>query len=77
MTTLPPTLPHPPSRLTLQLPRLAGILLAAFLAVLATRGYGETTTLLVLSSLLMFGCCWASAIHLLGGHAALRRLAAG
>jgi putative membrane protein len=55
-----------------QLPRLAFVLLATFLAVLAARGYGETTTLLVLSSLIMFGCCWASAAHLLGSGAALR-----
>lgn len=72
MTSLPPHLPHPRSAIGRRLPKLAGVLLAAFLAVLATRGYGETTTLLVASSLLMFGCCWASAIHLLGGRAALR-----
>lgn len=54
------------------LPRLAFGLLAAFLLVLAARGYGETTTLFVASSLLMFGCCWANAAHLLGGRAALR-----
>jgi putative membrane protein len=55
-----------------QLPRLAFVLLATFLAVLAARGDGETATLLVLSSLLMFGCCWASAAHLLGSGPALR-----
>ena len=65
--------PHlSPSTLEARLPLVGGILFAAFLAVLATRGYGETTTLLVLSSLLMFGCCWASAAHLLGARAALR-----
>jgi uncharacterized membrane protein len=65
--------PHlPPSTLAARLPLVGGILFTAFLAVLATRGYGETTTLLVLSSLLMFGCCWASAAHLLGARAALR-----
>jgi putative membrane protein len=31
--------------------------------------------MLVASSLLMFGCCWASAAHLLGGGAALRLVA--
>jgi len=61
-----------PRRPSGKLPMLSGALLAAFLAVLATRGYGETTTLLVLSSLLMAGCCGASAAHLLGGRAALR-----
>lgn len=69
----------PTHRQSTRLPVIAGTLLAAFIAVLATRGYGETTTLLVLSSLLMFGCCWASAAHLLGARAALRLvlLAAG
>jgi len=55
-----------------QLPRITLILLAAFLAALAARSWGETTTLLVLSSILMFACCWASASHLLGTGAALR-----
>ena len=77
MTQLHPPLPHPRSATGQRLPKLAGVLLAAFLAVLATRGYGETTTLLVLSSLLMFGCCWASAIHLLGARAALRLVLLG
>lgn len=64
MTTLSP---HP-----LYLPRLAFGLLAAFLLVLAARGYGESTVLFVASSLLMFACCWANAAHLLGARAALR-----
>lgn len=77
MTQMPHPLPHPPAAVARRLPMLAGSLLAAFLAVLATRGYSETTTLLVLSSLLMFGCCWASASHLLGGRAALRLVLLG
>lgn len=59
------------------LPRITLILLAAFLAVLAWRSYGETTALLIVSSLLMFGCCLASASHLLGPAAALRFAAIG
>lgn len=64
------TLPMP--RPYASLPMIAGALLAAFLVILATRGAGETTVLLVLSSLVMFGCCWVSAAHLLGGRAASR-----
>jgi putative membrane protein len=56
----------------LQLPRLTAGLLAAFLVILTARGFGETTMLFVLGSLAMFGCCWASAAHLLGGRASLR-----
>jgi putative membrane protein len=60
------------TKLLQHLPRLTAGLLAAFLLILAARGYGETTMLFVLGSLLMFGCCWASAVHLLGGRAASR-----
>ena len=41
------------------------------------RGQGETTQLLVASSVLMFACCWASAIHLLGARAALHFVVIG
>jgi putative membrane protein len=62
----------PPHRFP-RLPALASFgLLAVFLVALSARGYAETTSLLVASSLAMFGCCWASAIHLLGSRAALR-----
>ncbi|MFK3736996.1 carotenoid biosynthesis protein [Massilia sp. TN1-12] len=55
-----------------RIPSIAAFcLLAGFLVLLSARGYAETTPLLVASSLLMFGCCWASAIHLLGSRAAL------
>jgi uncharacterized membrane protein len=54
------------NKLSPHLPRLSAGLLAAFLIVLAARGYAETTMLFVLGSLLMFGLCWASAVHLLG-----------
>jgi uncharacterized membrane protein len=58
-----------------RLPVVSATLLAIFLLVLAMRIGGESTMLLVASSLLMFGCCWASAAHLLGGDAALRLVA--
>jgi len=54
-----------------QLPRISFILLAVFLVVLLTRGLGETTRMLIVGSLLMFACCWSSAIHMLGARAAL------
>jgi len=60
-----------------QLPRLTLLLLAVFLAALAARSWGETTTLLVASSILMFACCWASASHLLGPGPALRFVVIG
>ena len=47
-------------------------LLGAFLTVQLLRGWNGQTQLLVLSSFLMFGCCFASAAHLLGVKAALR-----
>ncbi|GGY00170.1 carotenoid biosynthesis protein [Pseudoduganella dura] len=53
-------------------PRIAALLLPAFLAALLLRGQGETTALLIASSLLMFGASAASAVHLLGARAALR-----
>ena len=65
------------TRLSHQLPRLAGALLLAFLAAMLTRGYGDTTRLLIASSVLMFACCWASAVHLLGARAALRFVVIG
>lgn len=52
--------------------RLAAPLLAGVLVVLALRARGESTVLLVAGSILMFACCWASAVHLLGARAAAR-----
>lgn len=60
-----------------RLPALTACLLAASLLALTARGFGETTVLLVASSLLMFACCWASAAHLLGAGAALRLVVIG
>jgi uncharacterized membrane protein len=54
------------------LPRVTFALLITFLLVILARSQGETTRLLVASSILMFACSWASAAHLLGGRAALR-----
>jgi len=53
-----------------RLPIITCALLMLFLAVTALRGQSETTLLLIGSSILMFACCWASAIHLLGARAA-------
>jgi putative membrane protein len=58
-----------------RLPIAAATLLALFLLVLARRVGGESTVLLVASSLAMFGCSWASAAHLLGGAASTRLVA--
>lgn len=55
-----------------RLPLLALGLLAVALTFLLLRGWSGKTQLLVLSSLLMFGCCLASAVRLLGTGAALR-----
>lgn len=63
--------------LTTHLPQLTLALLAAFLAALAARSLGETTALLMVSSVLMFACCWASACHLLGAGPATRFAAIG
>lgn len=60
-----------------QLPHMTLALLGAFLAALAARSYGETTTLLMVSSVLMFACCWASASHLLGPGPATRFVVIG
>jgi len=54
-----------------QLPRITYVLLAALLIIFLARGQGETTVLLIASSVVMFVCCWASAIHLLGARPAL------
>jgi uncharacterized membrane protein len=59
------------------LPRITLILLAGFLIALASRGWSETTTLLIVSSILMFACCWASASHFLGHAPALRFVVIG
>jgi putative membrane protein len=58
-----------------RLPAAATVLLALVLLPLAARIGGTITALLVVSSLLMFGCCWASAGRLLGAMAAMRFVA--
>ena len=65
------------NKLSHQLPRISAALLGAFLVALLARGQGDTTQLLVISSVLMFACCWASAIHLLGARAALHFVVIG
>lgn len=59
------------NRLIAQLPRATVALLLAFLALVLMRGQSDTTQLLIASSFVMFGCCWASAAHLLGARPAL------
>jgi uncharacterized membrane protein len=53
-----------------RLPVITCSLLAVFFAITAARGQSETTLLLIASSVLMFACCWTSAIHLLGARPA-------
>lgn len=52
-------------------PPLGFALLAVFLIITSVRGYGDTTTLWIVSSLITFALCWVSASHLLGPRAAL------
>ena len=63
-----PTLPHFASRL----PVLSYVLLAVYLVILAVRTHNDTTIALVIASVVMFACCWASATHLLGARPALQ-----
>jgi uncharacterized membrane protein len=58
--------------LTNAIPKVSYALLAAFLVTMAVRSHNETTIALVISSLLMFACCWANATHLFGAKAALK-----
>ncbi|CAN7290952.1 hypothetical protein LJR129_001460 [Acidovorax sp. LjRoot129] len=53
--------------LAARLPALTSALLAAFLVVTAVRTHNDTTIAIVIASVLMFACCWASATYLLGG----------
>lgn len=57
------------------LPVVSYVLLAGFLVTLAVRSHSETTVALVVSSILMFTFCLASAMHLLGPRPALRFMA--
>ena len=62
-----------PSRLHSRfLPRVTFVLLALAACSLLMRSLGDTTGLLVASSILMFACCAGSAVHVLGKGAALR-----
>lgn len=63
--------------LRIRLPLITTILLGLFLLVIAARGSSETTRMLIASSLLMFACCWASAIQLLGARPALNFVVIG
>ena len=63
------------SPLARRLPALSFALLSAYLAATAARTHNDTTIAIVLASVLMFACCWASATHLLGARAALQFVA--
>jgi uncharacterized membrane protein len=52
------------------LPKLVMLLAAAFGVSMLTRGMADTTTAMIVSSLVMFAACLASAVHLLGARAA-------
>ena len=54
------------------IPKLSYFLLAAFLVSMAVRSHNDTTVALVVSSLIMFACCWSNATHLFGAKAALK-----
>ena len=54
-----------------RLPILSYALLAVYLVTMAVRSHNETTLGLVVSAIVMFACCWASATHLLGARAAM------
>jgi putative membrane protein len=58
-----------------RLPILTSVLLVVFLLLTAARGQSDTTLMLIGSSVLMFACCWTSAIHLLGARPALHFVA--
>jgi putative membrane protein len=55
-----------------RLPALSYLLLAIYLVILAFRTHNDTTIALVIASVVMFACCWASATHLLGARPALQ-----
>jgi uncharacterized membrane protein len=63
--------PHPRAQSRL-VPRITFGLLALAACSLLMRSLGDTTGLLVASSILMFACCVGSAVHVLGKRAALR-----
>jgi uncharacterized membrane protein len=67
-------MPSPPSNVS-RLPVLAYGLLAAYVLVMAWRTHSDTTLALVLASVVMFACCWASATHLLGAKPAMQFVA--
>lgn len=50
--------------LAARLPALTFALLAAFLVVTAVRTHNDTTIAIVIASVLMLACCWASGAHL-------------
>lgn len=62
-------------KLFARLPVASFVLLAGFLVVTVLRVNRDTTTQMVLSSIVMFAFSWVSATHLLGARAALKFIA--
>lgn len=60
-----------------RLPYITYALLAVFLVLTALRGQSHTTLMLIASSVVMFACCWTSAIHMLGARPALHFVVIG
>ena len=52
------------------IPKIAFLLLGLFVLLMALRSHSDTTTLLVITSLVMFAACWANATSLLGARTA-------
>ena len=52
------------------IPKVAFLLLGVFVLLMAVRSHNDTTTLLVITSLVMFAASWANATSLLGARAA-------
>ena len=52
------------------IPKVAFLLLGVFVLLMAVRSHNDTTTLLVVTSLVMFVASWANATSLLGARAA-------
>jgi uncharacterized membrane protein len=60
-----------------RMPAASIVLLVVFLLALLQRGQSDTTQMLIVSSVLMFAACGASAAHLLGPRAALKFIIIG
>jgi uncharacterized membrane protein len=64
-------MPHQPDFAS-RIPVVSYVLLALYLVAMAVRTHNDTTIALVIATVIMFACCWASATHLLGMRPALQ-----